>query len=380
MKSILPYLSAIALAAVIVAVIAPTRRAGGQDESDGFPGWEDFSAAKEDAAAPYRSGETSEPSFTIDHQNLPPGRLLVALALHRSKQYDSVFARLRHTVRLEGNEHSGSIVYWQQGRNDQLQIYLETQIREQEASLLQVANDRFLWVDRRLPTGRTVTRFDLRAIRAEQRTAGEENDFTSVEQATALASGSHLFSAQFGGMPGLLAAFLENFEFLPTQAMQLTLSPSLVPEESDDKIVPVFAVVGHWKPDKLTALAGQTNPHPKDESGALITNRKAPDRFPLEVLLLLRQSDLFPQRIEYRKLETPNAVPIEGVYHLSAEPLLVLELAEAAFNVPVAAGQFDYQPPQSVEWKDLTATLIERLRKERQPQIASGTPTAAAKK
>ena len=48
-----------------------------------------------------------------------------------------------------------------------LRVRLELQIAGQDSSLLQVSNSRFLWVDRRLPTGRTVTRVDLRQLRAD---------------------------------------------------------------------------------------------------------------------------------------------------------------------------------------------------------------------
>jgi hypothetical protein len=93
------------------------------------------------------------------------------------------------------------------------------------------------------------------------------------------------------------------------------------------------------------------------------------------VLLLVDQTNLFPHRIEYRRLETPTAADPAAKsvpYQLSARPLVVLEFSDVAFDVPIAVGQFDYAPP-SVDWVDHTAAVLERLRRERQAQIAVQT-------
>ena len=370
MKSILPYLSAIALAAIMVAVMAPIRPAGGQEGDDALTTWGQFDEPR-DAAQPYRAVATDEASVeAVDPAQLPNGQQLLLKAMQRLQRHESVYARLRHQVSLEGNQLFGVGSYWQQGRGDQLQVYLELQIAGQEASLLQVANDRFLWVDRRLPLGRTVTRFDLRALRAEQKATNIQPDALGDKRPAGIDDGSLLFGAQSGGLPGLFASLLDKFEFMPPQSMRLTLAPPLVAEAME---VPVFAVVGHWKPAKLTALIGGVSQDASGEKQESANGKTIPDRFPQEVLLLLGQADLFPYRVEYRRLETPRPSSVgnpEIVYHLSAAPLVVLEFADVAFGVPIAAGQFDYAPPQSVDWKDQTAALIERLRKERQLHFA----------
>jgi hypothetical protein len=101
---------------------------------------------------------------------------------------------------------------------------------------------------------------------------------------------------------------------------------------------------------------------------------------PQEVLILVGQADLFPYRIEYRQLETPTAAVGDGPpipYQLSSHPLVVMELSDVVFDATIAAGQFDYTPPDP-NWTDQTASLLERLRHERQDHMATRTPDQPA--
>jgi hypothetical protein len=158
---------------------------------------------------------------------------------------------------------------------------------------------------------------------------------------------------------------------MPPQAMRLA-SQSTVPDSAS---IPVFAVVGHWRPEKLAPLvakSGETNgengeptssEHLAPHNSQLAT---LPSRFPHEVLLLVGQGDLFPYRIEYRRLETPPENP-DGPpipFQLSANPMVVIEFIDVAFDTPIAAGQFEYVPGDT-EWTDRTATVLERLRATR---------------
>jgi hypothetical protein len=94
---------------------------------------------------------------------------------------------------------------------------------------------------------------------------------------------------------------------------------------------------------------------------------------PQEVLLLFGQADLFPYRVEYRQPETPPAAGpnLPGPnYQLSPNPMVVLEFSDVAFDVPIAVGQFEYKPGD-IDWVDQTATVLERLHRERQTKIAT---------
>jgi hypothetical protein len=251
-------------------------------------------------------------------------------------------------------------------------------LRRIEASLLQVANDRFLWVDRRLPIGRTVTRIDLRAVRTDPVLTGGRGGAAGSGQSAAPVSMDCL--AETGGIPALLSSLRDNFTFSPPQAMRLEIHH---PPDEQPTQLSVFALVGHWRPEKLNALLGtpgedapavgeipdeERRARPADEPGVSAL-AVLPERFPYEVLLLLGQGDLVPYRIEYRRRETPSpsqgASPIQD-YQLSAKPLCVLELSNVAFDVTATAGLFDYAPGSAV-FSDQTAALLERLR--RQPPV-----------
>jgi hypothetical protein len=331
--------------------------------------------AANDAAAPYRASveadEAAGDAFGRAIEKLPPGQRLLVKARYALAQRASLFAKMRHRVTLDRRRDSGVGSYCQQGTGEQMQVYLELQFVEQEASLLQVANDRFLWLDCKLPTGRTVTRIDLRALRAEQRAWSGPTDTADGLGGAPFDESTLVFSARHGGLPGLLSSLLDNFQFMPPQAMRLSVTS---PDSPEPKELAVFAIVGHWKPEKLAPIVAGNSPRSSDEGQR---PRSVPNRIPEEVLLLVGQSDWMPYRIEYRRLETP---PPTGdgaqlvAYKLSAEPLVVLELTDVVFDAPIAAGQFDYAPPGSVDWKDETAALIQRLRSQRQARIAESKP------
>jgi hypothetical protein len=148
--------------------------------------------------------------------------------------------------------------------------------------------------------------------------------------------------------------------------MRLVASPG-----AEDSGVPYFVVVGHWKREKLVALAGGQESKVEGQEPEALESR--PGRLPQEVLLLIGQDDLFPYRVEYRNQETRPSTPPAGrpaSYQLSTRPTAVLEFFDVAFDTPIDTGQFDYAP-RDVDWKDHTAALLERLRRERQPDIAT---------
>ncbi|HEX2476718.1 MAG TPA: hypothetical protein VHK01_18335 [Lacipirellulaceae bacterium] len=284
------------------------------------------------------------------------GDRLLVQALNQLERRRSITARLNYQVWLGGERLSGRGGYWQQGNGEDLRVRLDLQMIGQDSSLRQVSNGRALWIDQRLPMGRTVTQINLRELRADPVLAAESFEQIGPGQASWSPTRPDVLACS-GGLPRLLASLSENFSFLPRQAMRL-VSPGSPPQAS----APYFAVVGHWKPERLAMLAGQ----------GLATEGSSPGRFPQEVLLLFGQADLFPYRVEYRRRETQ---PPEGpnlpaaAYQLSAKPVVVLEFSDVAFDVPIAVGQFDYAPGD-IDWVDQTAAVLERLHRERQAKIA----------
>jgi hypothetical protein len=314
-----------------------------------------------------------QPAAVEAPTRIPSGDELLTRAASQLERRASIAARLRHQVSVDGHELFGVGSYWQQGSGEELKVRLELQIAGGDAQLLQVSNSRFLWIDRRLPTGRNVTRFDLRQLRADPSVSPPDLDRLDPGKAN-WSSIQPLLLAHSGGLPSLLAALGENFNFLPPQTMRLAMEP---PVSAQPTNVPVYAIVGQWKPAKLTSLIAKIEVPAKDNTKTKKAKPpKIPDRLPQEVLLLVGQADLFPYRIEYRQLETPVATNDDGPpipYQLSVHPLVVLEMSDVVFDVPIAAGQFDYTPGDA-DWVDQTAGLIERLRRQRQEQVATRSP------
>lgn len=339
MKNILPFLSAMA---VLVSCTATTA----QDAAGHAP-------AVKSGAGPEATGPST-------------GDKLLAQAINQFERHRSVTARIRHQATIGGVPLYGVGSYWQQGSGDSLRVRMELQIAGLQSSLLEVSNSRYLWTDRRLPSGRTVTAVDLRQLRGDPVLSSAELDSIRPGEASWSPIQPEI-TANCGGLASVLAALSDNFAFLPPQAMQLALEPPLVTQAMR---IPVYAVVGHWKPEKLAALTSAPHESKSEEKNDPARHN---DRVPQEVLLLLGQADLFPYRIEYRRLETPRATTPDGAavpYQLSAEPLVVLELSDVTFDVPIDGGQFDYSP-KDVEWVDQTAKLLERLRKRRQAEVAA---------
>ena len=361
MKKSLPCFSAllaIVAASIVVAQSAPVP-----------------SAVAQQVTAPAAPAEAADSSRAGD-------QLLAKVAAQLDRRA-SVFAHMNVTVGGQDQPNIGS--YWQQGSGEDLKIRLEL-VASQEAKLLQVSNGWFLWIDRRLPTGRTVTRFNLRQLRTDPALAPPDFDKLDPGKAN-WAAIQPLLTAHSGGLPSLIAALRDNFSFQPSQAMQLEFK---VPEGAPPKKAAVFAVVGHWKPEKLAALLVKTEDPaapstPVEEQAppdAKPKKRKPlPERLPQEVLVLVGQADHFPYRIEYRHLETPTADPGDSgppiPYQLSVHPLVVLELSDVVFDAPIATGQFDYSPGDA-DWVDQTASLLDRLHRERNSQVATKTTDKAA--
>jgi hypothetical protein len=325
-------------------------------------------------------GRPGSQASSIEHrassiQHTIGDRLLLEAA-SRLERRRSVTARLRHQATFQGEQLFGVGSYWQEGRGDQLKVRWELQIAGQDSRLLQVSNSRFRWLDCELPVGRTVTRVDLRQLRAVLAAPGSGE----IRPGEASWSPSQMdVTAICGGLPRLLATLTENFNFLPPQAMRL------VPAQGGPATgVPLFAVVGHWKSEKLAALVGsQPSPARQGESPAETGSQspaaisQPPGRIPQEVLLLVDQTDLFPYRIEFRALESRQTVDSTGrpvPYQLSQRPIVVLEFSNVVFDIPIAAGHFDYAPP-TADWVDQTDDVLEKLRRQRQAKIAGNTST-----
>lgn len=375
MEHILPFLTAILWAAVAISATAQIVPRPPDNIATTVAGSSPYAVRTDDRIAA-RGGEKQR-SDGLD--TLPPGDRLLAQAINRLERHQSVTAQLRHQFRLGERTFSGTGNYWQHGSGEALRVRLELEMLGQGTRLVQVSNSRFLWVDKQLPTGRKVTRIDLRQIRIASQIASQHNQQPIQPGKATWSPLEPEFSAHSGGLSALLSSLRTNFNFLPPQAMRLTLDKS---SSAESPSLPVFAIVGHWKPGRLESLV-KLAPSPPQEppagtkgkptdtiatsatNDAAIVPQEIPPRLPLEVLLLIGQVDSFPYWIEYRRLETPVAQNTEGAavpYRLSTAPLAVLELGHVVFDQSIPTGRFDYSPGD-VDFVDQTSQRIEQLRR-----------------
>jgi hypothetical protein len=362
MKSILPRLTMFIWAAAVVIATAPSGLAAN-------------ALAATSSTAPHPAADASTP---VDRQavqapavadpRITVGDQLLLQAIAQLERRESAAARLQFRASVGGQSLSGAGSYWQQGSGDALRVRLELRVTGQ-TSLLQVSNGRFLWIDRQLATGRTVNRLDLRRIRADAARAAAKLDELQPGQASWSPNRPGL-TAYYGGLPKLLSAMSESFPFPRPQMMRFQVASADGTQQAN---LPVFAVVGHWKRSQLARILPTLGESASDEE---LHRQLAllPPRLPQEVLLLLGQADLFPYRIEYRKLVQPSPAAASGAptpYQLSTEPMVLVEFSDVSFDVPIGPGQFDYAPPSDARWDDLTAEHLDKIRRLRDEQLAA---------
>jgi hypothetical protein len=361
MKHSLPCLTALVFVTAVTTVAAQ-----GPDRS-GVAEFARIQPTQASPAPPVAAGDATwraEPlqvQLPNDQRPTSAGDRLLLQTLAQLERHKSITARLHHQLSLDGRERYGVGTYWQQGSGEDLRVRLELQTSGQRASLLQVSNGRFLWTDQRLPSGRVVTRIDMRKLRGDPALVSTEVEELQPGHATWSAIEPEA-AGVCGGLPTLISSLVEHFQFAPPQAMRLSVAPPLAEKLTT---IPVFVVVGHWRPEKLAALLGEKAVTADSLAG------EVPERFPQEVLLAVGQTDLFPYRIEYHRLPEQSQADAaqDKPYELSATPAVVMALTDVAFDVPIAAGQFDYAPGDA-DWADRTAELRERLLKQRQEPLA----------
>src|SRR3954449_8566153 len=211
------------------------------------------STAAASASTPLGSQPIAAPNRTA------PGDELLVKTSDQLARRASIAARLQYDVAVGGEELKGFGSYWQQGSGEDLKVRLELTIAR-ETRLLQVSNGRFLWIDRRLPAARTVTRVDLRQLRADPALAPPDFDKLDPGKAN-WAAVQPLLTGHAGGLPNLLESLRENFVFLPPQAMQLEMEQ---PNGAAPMKMSVFAVVGQWKSERLKTLLAKNEDAPTD--------------------------------------------------------------------------------------------------------------------
>ena len=160
------------------------------------------------------------------------------------------------------------------------------------------------------------------------------------EQGPPTWAGAATSALAVGGLPQLLAALAENFQFSAAQ-----------PLRSED--ASLWGLAGTWKPDRLAALL----PDQKERllSGEGVDLSQLPAQLPTEVHVVLSQNDLLPRRIEYRRAPAGQKAKAG-----SKPPRMVLEILEIQRRDALDENLFCYQPGNQ-EIVDFTERYLHSL-------------------
>lgn len=263
--------------------------------------------------------------------NAPDGQSLVLQSVAQLTRITSLEAKLRQTTHWFDQDVAGSGTYFQSQSPRGLLLRLELKLRvgDHQSSLQQVGDGRFLWIRRDLPSGVSLGRVDMDRMR---QAASDKR-----QPSWAGAAGNSL---AVGGLPQLLAALAENFQFAAAEAMQ-----------SEDTAL--WGITGVWKPDRLAALV----PDQKEKllAGGAVDRKGLPAQLPTEVHVVLRQSDLLPYRIEYRRAADDPTHNADG-----AQPMMVLEILGIRQHEALDENLFCYQPGNQ-EIVDVTERYLQSL-------------------
>lgn len=262
------------------------------------------------------------------------GQDLLEQAVFALESRQSVSAKIRQSVDLFGKKLFGSGVYLEQRSDRQtlLRLEIKIQLGDRSSSLLEVCDGRYLWIYRKLRGEGTLGRIDvLRIVRAL-----EENG--QMPGAGGIAGWPGL-----GGLPKLLRGLDAAFAFDSVEETQLAGQ------------LPVWKLEGSWKQDRLARVLPKQEGTVKEDTPPDLTS--LPDHLPDHVVLFLGKDDLFPYRIEYRRRGVKGQ---DGQDAPEDRPIVVMDLFEVSFNVPIHPTRFIYNPGDH-EFSDQTDRFLEKL-------------------
>lgn len=261
------------------------------------------------------------------------GDVVLASAVSALGRYNSVAANVRQRIRLFGHDLFGSGQYLQHGAGPKRRFRMEMTIqgKRQKTTATRICDGRLLWLlddQGGQPTLRVV---DLRRV---------EDALTQADLARAV--DWRRFDLGFGGLPRLLAACEENFQF-----------GAATPSQLND--VPVWVLRGHWKPARLNELLAAGKDQGKSSIPKLL-----PPQMPNEVVLFLGRDDLFPYCVEFRSVSAG-----QDKQGMESHVLAGMDFFEVRVDTPVDETQFI--GPANMPQTDDTESFLTRLGIPRTP-------------
>lgn len=229
-------------------------------------------------------------------------------------RYETVTAKVRQRAEVLGKAVSGAGTYVQgPPRYNLVRLEMSLQVDDRACSLLQICDGKQLWIQRDSFGSMTLTCLDAQKVLA----ARQKKD---TSRPTAATDGLAL-----GGLPRVLRELDRSFQF----------------EQLPDAKLGTLAVRvlrGQWRPDRWSRFL-------PDQAAALAAGKpaelsKLPPHAPDEVLLYLGRDDLFPYRLECRRISRPEDIIGRDLPPMS----FALEFYEVHVNSAVDPLTFVYTP------------------------------------
>lgn len=213
----------------------------------------------------------------------------------------------------------------QRGAEMLLRMDLQLQLDDRAATFQQISDGRFLWKFQDSPDIKKLGAFKQELSRV---------DLDIVRRAQPIPGASSLpvspAALGQGGMPQFVRQLVRNFTFD-------------VPQSGTLHDVPVWIVNGEWyEPSLRQVMNRYCDPSKEDKSlpdsmSELL--KSLPSQFPHQVNLVIGKDDLFPYRVEYRRIVNQDSA--SGIVVTSnTKPMVTLELYRVQYDAPIDPSYF----------------------------------------
>lgn len=260
----------------------------------------------------------------------PPAVELVRRSIDQLALYETLSAKIRFHGNLVGHSLSGTGQYLQSGHAPvRLRMELKLPVGDDVCTLQQICDGNALWIRRTLPDQVRLGQVDVaRVLAARQQ-----------RQATMPAvPGAPTKELAIGGLPMLVDGVRRSFDLQ-------TVQPAMVGKVSAHKIS------GMLSPAMLAQLLADQKP--PAEPGQPPNLKALPVQAPTHVELYIGVDDLFPYKLDYKRI-------VDGKTSLDdAETMYSVEFYDVQRNIAIDPVQFVYQPGEIAPTDD-TDVFISR--------------------
>jgi hypothetical protein len=218
---------------------------------------------------------------------LPAPPTLIADSIRSLSARRSISAKTRQGAKLFGRELVGSGTFAQGPSTSRLVRYdLQLMLKDRPVSRLQISDGQYLWIVDDLKGEADIERIDVDRL------------VSAAAAETAAAAAAPQRDLALGGIGRLMASLEKSFEFTGIARSQLGN-------------VPVYVIVGGWKPAILAKAMPDQFVKVSQGQGTYDTSALR-GHIPNQVCVYVGADDLFPYRIEYRRISGEAAAAAAG--------------------------------------------------------------------